>query len=201
MRKKKSNIESWKGQIEDSFKYISESRNYIYLVIILFLIFIAIGFFILPNNQVLSKLIETSLRDIIAKTKGLSGIELILYIFTNNLTVSFIGIFSGIFFGALPFFYTITNGSVLGYVFARVYGATGEISSLWMILPHGIFELPAVFISLGLGIKLGMVVFSGKLVKEFKLRIIGSTKVFFLVIMPLLVLAAIIEGILIVLFK
>jgi len=30
---------------------------------------------------------------------------------------------------------------------------------LWRLVPHGIFELPAVFISLGLGIKLGTFIF------------------------------------------
>jgi len=70
-----------------------------------------------------------------------------------------------------------------------------------MIFPHGVFELPAVFISLGLGVRFGTFMFSKNALSELKHRFIGSIKVFFFVIMPLLVLAAIIEGVLITFFK
>jgi len=39
---------------------------------------------------------------------------------------------------------------------------TDGFLSLWRLLPHGIFELPAVFISLGMGLKIGMFIFQKK---------------------------------------
>ena len=106
----------------------------------------------------------------------------------------------GVFFGIYPIIGIIGNGVVLGYVFSLVIAEEG-IVSLWKILPHGIFELPAIFIALGLGLKLGGFVFAdkGKKFKELKKRFYQSVNAFLMVILPLLVLAAIIEGILIVL--
>ena len=69
--------------------------------------------------------------------------------------------------------------------------------SLWKILPHGIFELPSIIISFALGIKLGMFVFAKNPSKEFKKRFVLGLKTFVFVILPLLVIAAIIEGLLI----
>ena len=73
--------------------------------------------------------------------------------------------------------------------------------SLWKILPHGIFELPAVFIALGIGIKLGMFIFQKKKLESLKNYSINSLRVFLLIILPLLVIAGIIEGTLIFLLK
>ncbi|MEI6731787.1 MAG: stage II sporulation protein M, partial [archaeon] len=74
-------------------------------------------------------------------------------------------------------------------------------SSFWKIVPHGIFELPAIFVSLGLGIKLGAFVFGPERKKEFVRRALASLKVFVYVVLPLLIIAAIIEGMLIFLYK
>jgi stage II sporulation protein M len=88
------------------------------------------------------------------------------------------------------------NGAVLGYVFSRVYVLYGA-SDFWRILPHGIFELPAIFIALGLGVKLGFFIFSGNIKQEFLRRFYYSFLVFLFVVVPLLIIAAIIEGLLI----
>ena len=60
----------------------------------------------------------------------------------------------GIFLGIFPIITTISNGVILGYVLKRTAESVGVIE-FWRLFPHGIFELPAVFISLGLGLKLG----------------------------------------------
>ena len=70
---------------------------------------------------------------------------------------------------------------------------------MWRLLPHGIFELPAVFISLGLGIRLGTTLFNRNVKnidKEIFRRLRNSFKVFIFIVLPLLVVAAIIEGVL-----
>ena len=61
--------------------------------------------------------------------------------------------------------------------------------------------MPAVFISLGLGLKLGMFIFSKKPGLELRKRFFESLNVFLFIVVPLLIIAAIIEGILIFIFK
>ena len=102
----------------------------------------------------------------------------------------------GIFFGIFPLWFTLQNGYVLGFVSSISVGEAG-IGSLWRIIPHGIFELPAIFISLGLGIKLGSFVFYKDSRKKFNEFLKNSLRVFIFIVIPLLVLAGIIEGFLI----
>lgn len=178
--------------LTDSFGYIKESRHYIYFIIWVFLISGLIGFTFSSHFG----FIEDLLKQIAEKAIGLNGPDLIMFIFNNNIKSAFLGILLGVFFGIMPFVNALTNGLVLGYVLDKVWHVSG-ITDLWRILPHGIFELPAIFIALGLGIKLGMFIFSKRKFYELKRRAYESLKVFLFVIVPLLVIAAIIEGLLI----
>jgi stage II sporulation protein M len=180
----------------DSFSYIKESRNYIYLVIGFFVLSTLAGFYFSSQLGFLDAIIK----NLLERTQNLNGIDLILFIFSNNISVAFTGLFFGILFGIFPVINSVSNGLVLGYVLSRVYIISGA-SEFWRILPHGIFELPAIFISLGLGIRLGMSVFSRQFIKDVKYAVVNSMKVFFFVIMPLLIVAAVIEGLLIIVLK
>jgi len=68
---------------------------------------------------------------------------------------------------------------------------------LWRILPHGIFELPAVFIALGMGLKFGGFIFQKEKIKSLREYFWNSLRVFLFVVLPLLIIAGIIEGTLI----
>jgi len=120
------------------------------------------------------------------------------FIFQNNVSSAFIAMVFGVFLGLMPVINALVNGAILGYVLALASAEAGY-GVIFNLLPHGIFELPAIFISLGLGARWGMFVFSGKgnRKKEFSKRFYGSMKVFFTIVLPLLIIAAIIEGILI----
>ena len=65
--------------------------------------------------------------------------------------------------------------------------------------PYGIFEIPAIILSISFGIKLGMSVFNKNPIKKLKENFIKSAKIFLLIIAPLLLIAAFIEGIMIIL--
>ena len=84
----------------------------------------------------------------------------------------------------------------MGYVCKLTVGVEG-LASLWKLLPYGIFELIAIFLSLGFGFSLGMTIFHKNPEAGFKRKIIMIVKTFFLLIIPLLLIAAIIEGVLI----
>ena len=178
-----------------SWDYIKESRNYILSAIELFLLFCIIGLLIEPPKEFLDYLREF-LKTLVDRTSGLNALQLIGFIFNNNIFASFVGLFVGVILGIFPILSACFNGYVLGYI-SQLSIQNGEAISLWKIFPHGIFELPAVFISLGLGIKLGMFIFSKDAGKEFLRRLKLSIKTFLFVVLPLLIIAAIIEGILI----
>lgn len=181
------------GYYHESWAYIKESRNYIYLIGLLFLVFGIVGF-LFPNFFI--EQIRLLVDQLLKQTDGLNTFSLVNFIFFNNLKASFFGLFLGIVLGFIPIILTVANGYVLGFISNYAVKSAGFLS-LFRLLPHGIFELPAIMISLGLGVKLGFFVFSKRSDKEFIRRLILSSKVFVFIVIPLLIIAAIIEGILI----
>ena len=185
-RKKKQTM------FKESISYLKESMIYFWIIVGLFLFSALIGF-MFPENFVF---FDELLKELAEKTTGLGHGELTWFIFQNNILSSFIGLAFGIVLGVFPLMGTLINGLLLGYVYAQASAVAG-LGVIWMLIPHGIFELPAVFISFGLGLKLGMFIFTKNKKKELIERLIKSLKVFLSIVLPLLIIAAIIEGILI----
>ena len=181
-----------------SWNYLKSSKNYIYFIMVLFFLFAVIGFFF-PAPEGLSKAIILFIEKLVEKTKDLSGIGLISFIFLNNLQSCFIGFLLGFFLGIVPVLICILNGYILGFVGNLAVEKSGPYV-LWALLPHGIFELPAIFISLGLGLRFGMFLFRKDLVENLRESFIYGLKTFLLIVIPLLIIAAIIEGSLIAFF-
>ncbi len=179
-----------------SWTYIKESKNFIYFAIGIFLIFVLIGFFVSPSQEI-SDIILNYIQEILAQTEGLSAFGLIRFIFLNNLQSSFSGMIFGFLFGIFPFIAALFNGYVIGFVSELSVESAG-FSSLLNLLPHGIFELPAIFISLGLGLKFGTFWFKKNRFECFKKYLLESLRVFVFIVIPLLIIAAVIEGLLIV---
>lgn len=196
IKKKKKNLNKFVyGNFKEGLRFIKESKRYIYFSFLLFFFFGLIGFLfpIFFKEQILEMI-----KELISKTYGLSVFELVGFIFKNNLTSSFFAIFLGIFFGLFPIFILILNGYLLGFVSYSVV-SQDSIFVLWRLLPHGIFEIPAIMISAGLGLKLGLSLFYkiiGKKINFIEI-LINSFKVFVFIIIPLLFIAGIIEGVLI----
>lgn len=196
MNKFKKNILK---EYNDAFKFISESKKYIYSIIAVFLFFAFVGFFFPLPEEIILKFIEY-FKDLIEQTQGFGSVEMITFLFKNNTLASFFGLVFGAFFGVFPIINAILNGFVLG-IAASMSVAENGVLSLLRLLPHGIFELPALFISLGMGLRLGFFIFTKEKIKEFNYRLKGSLKSFLLIVIPLLLMAAIIEGFLIVLSR
>jgi len=191
-RKKKFNL---KEEYEKSWKYLKDSKKFIWIVLGVFFAFILIGFFIHPSEHLSEKILEF-MQEILSKTDGMSQSQLIGFIFLNNVQSSFFGMVFGIFFGIFPAISTIANGYILGFV-SNLAVQNGTVLSLWKIFPHGIFELPAMFISFALGIRLGISIFNRKKFGNIEENLFSCLKTFLFIVVPLLIIAAIIEGTLI----
>lgn len=190
--KKKDERFDLKKEYKKSWKYVKESKNFIYAIIISFFVFALIGFFV-PTPDFISEQILNFIRELLEKTKDFSQFELIRFIFLNNVQNSFYGLIFGVFLGIPSILAALSNGYLLGFVSSMSVDNGGFIS-LWRLLPHGIFELPAIFISLGLGVKIGSFIFYKKKFEILKKYFFNSLRVFFLIIIPLFIIAAIIEG-------
>ncbi len=195
MRKQKH--KTLKELYKQSFLFIKESKKYILIILALFIVFAITGYFSSIPPE-LENILKEKLKEILMKFEGLNLSQTIWMIFSNNIYVSFLSIVFGILFGIFPLIVSSTNGFLIGYVAHKAVSIEG-ILTLWKLLPHGIFELPAVIISLGIGLKLGItLIFSNeKLKKESR----EALFVFLLVVTPLLIIAALIEGFLVFFIK
>jgi len=137
--------------------------------------------------------------------EGKSTLGLIGFIFLNNLQATFMAMMLGVFFGIFPLLTCAVNGYLLGFV-AREAVVSDGVFVMWNLLPHGVFELPAVIFSIGvglrLGVKVGILVFRGSGVvgkkgKKVQYVFREGLRFFLFVVFPLLVVAGIIEGILV----
>ena len=182
-------------QYKSCWKYIKESRDHVLAIISVFLLFFILGF-VFPIPLAIKEAIEKMIREMIDNTEGLGLRQLIFFIFQNNLKSSFMALFLGAVLGVFPVFSSVINGYVLGFVGKKSVEIAGP-SVLLRLLPHGVFELPAVFLSMALGVRLGMFIFSKNKKEEFLKRLTESARVFLFIVLPLLIIAAIIEGILI----
>jgi stage II sporulation protein M len=186
---------------KSSLNYLKQSKKFLWFSLAIFFLSLIIGilFPIFFKNQIFSFI--SSLKDQIA---GLNPIELIFFIFYNNLKASFFVLILGIFFAIFPLIMTLINGYVIGFVLNYSI-ALGGLVVIWRIFPHGIFEIPAILISSGLGIKIGYDLISNLTKKQkkksLKNNFIKSIEVFIFIVIPLLIIAAVIEGILIFLIK
>ncbi len=194
----KKKINFFSDNYAKSWSYIKESKKFIWIITILFFVSAFIGFIFQPPEVI--KIILDYIEEILVKTEDMSSLQMILFIFFNNIKVGFMGLIYGFAIGIFPVLSTLVNGYVVGYVSSSAVSSSG-LSSLLSLLPHGIFELPAIFISFGMGLKFGTVLFKKEKMKTFENFFINSLRVFIFVIIPLLILAAIIEGSLIFLLK
>ena len=161
--------------------------------------FILIGYFI-PAPEFIERAILEFIDELLSRTENLSWAGLVGFIFFNNLQSSFFGMIFGLAFGIFSVITVVVNGYLLGFVSVRMVETQG-FAVLWRLLPHGIFELPAVLVSMGLGLKMGTFIFRKNKTKSLKEFFLKSLKAFFFVIIPLLVIAALIESTLIFFFS
>lgn len=181
--------------------YKSEIRKKMYILLILFILFMVLGVVSYAHEPELFKgLINTVTDDIKSKiTPDMSGVRVAVIIFLNNLKVSFIGFVLGIIpFLFLSVFPIISNGLILGVfgtIFVQHFNSIPKVLAL--LLPHGIIEIFAFIYASALGIYICHQI-SRKILKRGNIEIatvIKSTTLSFVsIVIPLLIIAAFIEG-------
>ena len=117
-------------------------------------------------------------------------------IMTNNMSVSFMTFAGGISFGLLTIYMLVFNGLLMGVIGTACWQADMSLGLWSFVAPHGVLELPAIFIAGGAGLMLGRgILFPGLLPRKQSLVIAGGKAVrLVLGTIPLLVVAGTIEG-------
>ena len=184
---------------------LKRNKSFILVGVILFVIGSIAGYTVYLNNPDLANLegssIFSGLEQKISFFQNLNILGKIIFIFLNNLLVALISVFLGAILGLFPIFIALMNGFVVGIVPGKVLESNGIGYLLVGLVPHGIFEIPAILIAIGLGLKFGYLIIStiisillGKSTKdnEFKL-FIRELKPAFKIILILLCIGAFVE--------
>ena len=123
------------------------------------------------------------------------------FIFSNNLRVMILaGLVSIFSFGALDLFLTIINVGLVSFLVTEIVmlGYNPWLFVTTFILPHGIFELPAVLIGLTFALRIGAGLVSPPkgfdVGQGFILTLANFIKILIFLVIPLLLLAAYIEA-------
>lgn len=202
-----------------SLQYFRENLLKIFLICIVSFILLSILFSIILSNydhipglpegggshsstgkslaeRIVSKFSENVESRGISKNGEIDPIAL----FFNNFQACFFQFAYGILpFVFLPILSLLGNTILISAVISLNFAAGGNIPKLigLGLLPHGIFELPAMFLSLAMGIQLCLNISKKILKKERRLSIKDilseSVRLFILFILPLLICAAVIE--------
>jgi uncharacterized membrane protein SpoIIM required for sporulation len=117
-------------------------------------------------------------------------------IMTNNMSVAFTTFALGITGGLGTIYMMVLNGVMIGVIGMACWLA-GMSVALWsFVAPHGVLELPAIFIAGGAGLRVGLgLLFPGTLPRRDSLASAGTEAVRLLVgVVPILILAGIIEA-------
>jgi stage II sporulation protein M len=132
-----------------------------------------------------------------AKTfQGMSKPQLAVAIFFNNSLKTLLVIVFGPLFGLVPVIFLLINGAILGAVIPGAVESRGLWTALMTLLPHGIFELPAIFLGTSIGLRLGVHPLrrlTGDTDTTLFTEFARGLRLFAKLILPLLVVAATVE--------
>ena len=178
--------------------YLVPLRPYLLVIITLFLLATAAGYMAGYLDPSIVDELMGQFEESYGWIADESPTMVLLFIFANNTINSFIAMLLGTFFGIWPVIFIIVNGFFIGVVVFSSVQEYGILVVLSALLPHGIIELPMIFISASIGLRLGVLAFQ-KIFKieekeiRFKYELFSAIRFFVTVIVPLLFIAAIIE--------
>lgn len=124
-----------------------------------------------------------------------------IMLFLNNARVALTGIIQGIMpFVFIPVLFVLLNGTLTGIVLGYQWnnGENVPLTFLSGIMPHGLFEFPALIISWAAGMFLcySMIklIFGKKSGDEFAELLKKTAAIYCCIVVPLLIIAAIVEA-------
>jgi stage II sporulation protein M len=182
---------------EERSIYLGRLKPYLAASLILFGVGIVVGLIIMRQHPSLAGYLENTLAAFVKNFAGMPRIQLAGAIFLNNALKTLIAILLGSLLGIIPAIFLLANGVVLGVAWTLSSNVRGPWLSLVSLFPHGVLELPAVFLGTSIGLMIGLAAFkrmtgSGKATVASELAL--ALRYFCSVIVPLLFAAALVEA-------
>ncbi|HEY3153150.1 MAG TPA: stage II sporulation protein M [Candidatus Binatia bacterium] len=182
---------------EERRAYLKRLYPYLKTSLVIFGSGIVIGLMAVSHFPLLAQHFESSVVGFVKNFRGLSKLELAAAIFLNNTLKTVLAILLGSLFGIIPAVFLLGNGIALGVIFSLSAQTRGLWLSLLSIVPHGLLELPAVFLGTSIGLMVG-----SRVMKQFfrppettiGSELVQGLRFFITVILPLLFIAALVEA-------
>jgi stage II sporulation protein M len=182
---------------EERRAYLARLRPYLTASVLLFGSGILIGLMIVSRFPGLGDSFEQTIGAFVKTFSGLPRLKLAAAIFLNNAVKTLLAIFLGTILGIIPGFFLLANGVALGIAWSLSANARGAWFSLLSIVPHGVLELPAVFLGTSIGLMIGVQALkrlAGRANTTIGAELAQGLRYFCTVILPLLLVAALVEA-------
>lgn len=187
-------------ELKGTFRFLWSYKRILGAVSLAFVVAGIMGVFAFNSDPDYAKELAEMLETMASGFADQEGFALALSIFLNNLKASALGVVFGIIpFIFIPAFIVFSNGMTTGSALA--YAALGSGRSIMELLlvgimPHGVFELPALMVSITIGIIMCKEL-TFALLRKPHLKLIEMfnqiARVYIVIVVPLLVLAAMVE--------
>ncbi len=188
------NLPNIKNYINKKYfiEYLNIIKNYVFVSIFVFVVSFIIG---ITDAHLIKPLMDELIKNVASTPISTQSL------FINNVTVDINIIISGIFFSIFALFSVFVNGMLMGYVST----ITSFSHYILYIIPHGIFELPALILSLTTSLMITNIIirfFQGIFLKDKNIK--GQLHIYYkqiiaifisiVIIVILLLIAAFIEA-------
>lgn len=161
---------------------------------IVFFSYFALGLLINAIFPEAGKYVTEILMDKFGPLRDAPQLSVLSYIFINNLSINFLLIAGFFLFGLMPLVILLSNGLVTGLVIGFAFTFDSAQTILYSLLPHGVIEIPVFLysasVSLWLTWQLIKKIFFGQ---PFRPSLVIALKKFVFIILPLTLVAALIE--------
>ena len=183
-------------KIAEIKKYLNSLRFYILLSSLVFISGILFGYSFVHDFPEETQEIIEELKKLFASGEEMTDFQIFLFILENNITKLLMVVLLGIFAGIIPLFSSFANGMILG-IFACLFSESQSWEFFLVgILPHGVIEIPVLILATAIGMRIGKValwrLFGGEV--GIKKELAKALKFYMIVLVPLLILAAVIEA-------
>ena len=182
---------------EERRAYTGRLLPYLMMSLFLFGTGIAAGLMVISHYPVLSDQFEQTITTFVSAFSGMTRLKLAAAIFLNNAAKTLFAIVLGTILGIVPAIFLFANGIALAIAWSLSSRSRGAWLSLLSMLPHGVIELPAVFLGTSIGLMIGaraLQRLTGKSETTIGAELLQGLRYFCSVLLPLLILAAFVEA-------
>jgi len=182
---------------EERRAYTVRLYPYLKASLLLFGVGFVIGLIIVARLPPLADYFQETIGTFVKLFDGIPRLKLAGAIFLNNAFKTLLAILLGVILGIVPVIFLFANGIALGVAWSLSASTRGPWVSLLSLLPHGVLELPAVFLGTSIGLCIGFHVLrrlAGKSEINSRTELIQGLRYFCTVIVPLLFFAALVEA-------